>query len=190
MICRETKALDQQEFERRLQDSVGVERGPYLGWDTCNKAMIRHWCDAMGDSNPVYSDPAAAATIGGDGAGVLAPPTMLQAWTMTGYGNTHPEGSDKRHPLPALELLDSAGYQAVVATNCEQEYFLPISEGDDIKNYSSVESISEQKITALGVGYFVTQLMEYRNQRDEKVGEMRFRILKYKPHDRTEAEAD
>lgn len=182
--------MNQQEFEQQLQDSVGVERGPYLGWDACNKAMIRHWCDAMGDSNPVYADPQAAVAIGGDGSGVLAPPTMLQAWTMVGYGGTHPPGSDERHPVPALDVLDAAGYQAVVATNCEQEYFQAIAEGDDIKSYSSIESISEQKTTALGVGYFVTQLMQYRNQRDEKVGEMRFRILKYKPHDRTAVEAD
>jgi len=31
------------------------------------------------------------------------------------------------------------------------------------------------------VGYFVTQLTEYRNQHGEVVGTMRFRILKYKP---------
>jgi len=42
--------------------------------------MIRHWCDAVGDGNPVYTDREfAAKSVHG---GIVAPPTMLQAWTM------------------------------------------------------------------------------------------------------------
>ena len=46
--------------------------------------MIRHWCEAMGDTNPVYIDAeAAAASVHG---GIVAPPTMLQAWVMRPFG--------------------------------------------------------------------------------------------------------
>ena len=44
--------------------------------------MIRHWCDAMGDRNPVYTDAEAAANS--VHKGIVAPPTMLQAWTLRG----------------------------------------------------------------------------------------------------------
>ncbi|MFK8018662.1 MAG: MaoC family dehydratase N-terminal domain-containing protein [Pseudomonadales bacterium] len=174
--------MDQKELEAALQASVGLSRGPYLGWDTVNRAMIRHWCEAMGDENPAYRNPNAAQLVGGHSDGVVAPATMLQAWTMVGFNGEHPEGSDTNHPVPVLDLFDQAGYKAVVATNCEQEYFAPVREGDDLRNYSVIESISGQKTTGLGVGYFVTQLMQFKNQREELVGEMRFRILKYKPH--------
>ncbi|MFD7436900.1 OB-fold domain-containing protein [Streptomyces sp. NPDC059861] len=43
------------------------------GKDPVNLPMIRHWCEALGDTNPAYTGP-----------GAVAPPTMLQAWTMAG----------------------------------------------------------------------------------------------------------
>ena len=168
-------------LEEKLRSCVGAKAGPFLAWDSVNRAMIRHWCEAMGDKNPVYSDPAVAAPMGAPAGAVIAPPTMMQAWTMTGFGAQHPPGSDTREQNPAMPYLKEYGYLAVVATDCEQEYMLPICEGDDINSRSTIESVSGRKTTALGVGYFVTQLTEYRNQHDEVVGAMRFRILKYTP---------
>ena len=173
---------DLNAFEKQLQSFVGAEAGPFLAWDRVNRAMIRHWCEAMGDANPAYHDTAVAAQLGAPAGAVMAPPTMMQAWTMTGFAGEHPPGSDTRESMPVLPIFDRQGYAAVVATNCEQEYLQPICEGDDINGRSSIESVSGRKTTGLGVGYFVTQLTEFRNQRNEVVGNMRFRILKYKPH--------
>ena len=44
-----------------------------------------------------------------------------------------------------------------------------------------VESISDEKQTRLGTGYFVTWLTTYTDQDDEVVGRQRFRILKFRP---------
>ncbi len=55
---------------------------PTEGPDAVNQAMIRHWVEALGDRNPVYVDDVAARQEGFPG--VIAPPTMLQAWTMRG----------------------------------------------------------------------------------------------------------
>ena len=52
------------------------------GQDPVNQPMIRHWVEAMGDLNPVYVDDAAARDAGFPG--IIAPPTMLQAWIMRG----------------------------------------------------------------------------------------------------------
>jgi len=107
---------------------------------------------------------------------------MMQAWTMVGYGGKHPPGSDDREPMAVLPVLEASGYPAVVAVNCEQAYARYILEGDEIYHHSTIEAISQEKTTALGVGFFVTQLCTYYNQREEVVGTMRFRVLKYRPH--------
>lgn len=154
--------------------------GPYYGWDAVNRAMIRHWCEAMGDSNPIYTDPEAGAANGH--GGIVAPPAMLQAWAMRGFGGRWAPGSAQQEPFAVLEVLEQAGYPAVVAVNCEQEYLQYLGEGDEVHFRSRIESISEEKTTALGVGFFVTELSEYFNQREEKIALMRFRVFKYKGH--------
>jgi MaoC dehydratase-like protein len=50
--------------------------------------MIRHWVDAIGDDNPIYIDEAAAQAAGHPG--IVAPPAMIQVWTMMGLGGERP----------------------------------------------------------------------------------------------------
>lgn len=136
------------------------------GKDPVNEPMIRHWCEAMGDTGPAYRGP-----------GAVAPPTMLQAWTMGGLSG-HPGRSAAHEALFAL--LDEAGCTSVVATDCEQEYLRPLRPGDRITFDSVIESVSPRKTTKLGAGYFVTTRMDVRAD-GEPAGTHRFRILKYAP---------
>jgi uncharacterized protein len=147
-------------YEGRAAATAGV------GKDLVNEPMIRHWCEAMGDANPAYTGPDAAA-----------PPTMLQAWTMGGLsGHTdRPAAQDE-----LFALLDGAGYTSVVATDCEQEYLRPLRPGDRITFDAVIESVSELKTTKLGTGHFVTTRMDVRAD-GEQAGTHRFRILKYAP---------
>ncbi|MFK0255335.1 bifunctional MaoC family dehydratase N-terminal/OB-fold nucleic acid binding domain-containing protein [Streptomyces sp. NPDC090445] len=136
------------------------------GKDPVNEAMIRHWCEAMGDANPAYTGPDA-----------IAPPTMLQAWTMGGLsGHTARSGAYDE----LLALLDGAGCTSVVATDCEQEYLRPLRPGDTVTFDAVIESVSPRKTTRLGSGHFVTTRMDIRAG-GEPVGTHRFRILKYAP---------
>lgn len=173
--------LDQQQLESRLAAITGVIVGPMKGWDAVNQPMIRQWCDAMGDNNPLYTDPAFAASS--QYGEIIAPPTMIQAWTMAGYTGERPPGSVG---LPEgadnhFDLLTDGGYLSVVAVNCDQEYLQPLKLGDEIHHTTMLESVSEKKQTALGEGYFTTELYSFYNQRDEQVVEMRFRLLRFKP---------
>ncbi|MFJ6410416.1 bifunctional MaoC family dehydratase N-terminal/OB-fold nucleic acid binding domain-containing protein [Streptomyces hydrogenans] len=136
------------------------------GRDPVNLPMIRHWCEAMGDRHPAYRGPDA-----------VAPPTMLQAWTMGGLSG-HEGRSEEYGEL--LGLLDGAGYTSVVATDCEQEYVRPLRPGDEITFDAVVESVSPRKTTKLGTGHFVTTRMDVRAG-GELAGTHRFRILKYAP---------
>jgi acyl dehydratase len=158
---------------------IGADTGPFRAWDAVNAPMIRHWCDALEDSCPIYTDPDAARAQGF--AGIVAPPTMLQAWTMDGYAGRRAPGSDASDPMAVLPVLEAAGYPGVVAVNCEQEYPRYLEVGEEIYHRSTIESISAEKTTALGVGYFVTQLCTYFNEHEEMVGSMRFRVFKYRP---------
>jgi acyl dehydratase len=45
---------------------------PRPGRDPVNQPMINNWVEALGDSNPVYVDEAAAKAAGFDG--IVAPP--------------------------------------------------------------------------------------------------------------------
>ncbi|GAA3094787.1 bifunctional MaoC family dehydratase N-terminal/OB-fold nucleic acid binding domain-containing protein [Streptomyces goshikiensis] len=134
--------------------------------DPVNEPMIRHWCEAMGDTSPSYTGPDA-----------IAPPTMLQAWTMGGLSG-HSDRSCAYDQL--LALLDGAGCTSVVATDCEQEYLRPLRPGDAVTFDAVIESVSARKTTKLGTGHFVTTRMDVRAN-GEPAGTHRFRILKYRP---------
>ncbi|MEU5307740.1 bifunctional MaoC family dehydratase N-terminal/OB-fold nucleic acid binding domain-containing protein [Streptomyces sp. NPDC021562] len=144
-----------------------------VGRDPVNLPMIRHWCEAMGDTNPAYRGPAA-----------VAPPTMLQAWTMGGLSG-HLGRTGAYDELMAL--LDGAGCTSVVATDCEQEYLRPLRPGDEIVFDTVIESVSGRKTTRLGTGHFVTTRTDVRAGGD-LVGTHRFRILKYAPRARPTAD--
>ena len=73
---------DLNAFEKQLQLFVGAEAGPFLAWDRVNRAMIRHWCEAMGDANPAYHNASVAAKLGAPAGAVMAPPTMMQALSL------------------------------------------------------------------------------------------------------------
>jgi hypothetical protein len=168
-----------------LQSFVGTEAGPFYAWDPVNAPMIRHWCEAMGDTNAIYTDLDAARAAGFGGR--VAPPTMLQAWSMMGYNGERAPGSDDRSAFAVLDVLEQAGYPGVVAVNCEQEYEQSLEEGDEVYYTAVLESISEEKQTALGTGFFCTELSTFYNQRDEVVGRMRFRVFRYRPKSGGEA---
>ncbi|GGX16093.1 bifunctional MaoC family dehydratase N-terminal/OB-fold nucleic acid binding domain-containing protein [Streptomyces lomondensis] len=161
-----------EEFDARLKAYEGRPAAVTgVGKDPVNAPMIRHWCEAMGDTHPAYTGPDA-----------VAPPTMLQVWTMGGLSG-HPGRAAAYDEL--LGLLDEAGCTAVVATDCEQEYLRPLRPGDEITFDSVIESVSDRKTTKLGTGYFVTTRTDVRAG-GELAGTHRFRILKYAPARRPE----
>ena len=152
-------------------------RPPTMARDPVNLAMVHHWCDAIGDENPVYTDPVAAASS--RHGGMVAPPTMLQAWAMTGL-RPPPVAPDEDVMGQLMQALDEAGYTSIVATNCEQDYPRYLREGDTVTMSAIIESISEEKQTALGKGIFVTLRQRYSVD-GELVGTMLFRVLKFRP---------
>ena len=168
-----------QELEKKLAAYVGIVQGPVeIAQDAVGEAMIRHWCEAMGDTNPAYLDPAAAKqTVHG---GLVAPPTMLQVWDMRGYAMTDPSTiQNKQRELHGV--FDAAGYTGVVATDTEQAFTRYLRPGDRVTSRTRIESISEPKTTALGDGYFIVTRTVFTDQKGEEVGWLGFRVLKFRP---------
>jgi len=172
-------------FRERLQALVGmpVTARPSVAPDPVNQAMIRHWAAAFEDENPAYTDPAfaAASRFGG----IVAPPCMLQTWTMatpkiTGIAARGGSPVELEGPN-LLAVLDEAGFTATLASNSEFEIARYLRLGDVVTAETVIESISDEKRTRIGAGHFVTWVTTYTDQRGAVVGRQRFRIFKFKP---------
>ena len=148
---------------------------PRAGRDPVNLPMIRNWVEAMGDRNPVYVDERAARAAGHPG--VVAPPAMIQVWTMPGL---HRDVSAGDPMSRILALFDDAGYVGVVATNCEQTYHRYLRPGEQVTISSALGDVVGPKQTALGTGWFINQHTTWRVG-DEDVAQQDWRILKFAP---------
>lgn len=175
-------------LEAKIAGYVGQKEGPpYTCPDVVNEPMIRHWCEVMGDENPVYTDAALAKdSVHG---GIVAPPTMMQTWDMRGYP-MHEPSQIQNTQRELHRIFDEAGYTGVVATNTEQEFTRYLSPRDSVTSETTIESISEEKATALGIGYFIVTRTAFQNQDGEDVGWLTFRVLKFKPAQQAAAAAD
>ena len=166
----------------RIGEPMGTG-GPSVAPDPVNLAMIRHWVDAFDDRNPVYLDAGAASRAGfGD---IVAPPAMLQTWTMP---RPRIEGIRARGGAPGeidpdtpVAVLAAAGFRGTLATNSELEFDRYLHVGEELSSASTLTSVSELKGTGLGVGYFVEWMNTYRTTAGEDVGRQRFRIFKFDP---------
>jgi len=148
---------------------------PRAGRHPVNQPMVDHWLDAMGDKNPIYVDEEAAKTAGHPG--IVAPPAMIQVWTMMGLGGVRAPDD----PLTKiLDLFDDAGYIGVVATNCEQTYHRYLRPGEEVSVAAELTDVVGPKRTALGEGFFITQKISWQVG-DEDVAEMMWRIMEFRP---------
>lgn len=190
MTCPPMSSVDTDDaaagFRAGLETFVGRplgDGGAHLAPDPVNIPMIRHWAAAFEDRNPVYTDPerAARSRFGR----IVAPPAMLQTWTMATpmiTGMAERGGSPVAQPADGLlPVLDRAGFTGTLASNSEFEFERYLHPGETVSSEAVVESISDQKQTRLGPGFFVTWVTTYRDGGGSVVGRHRFRILKFKP---------
>jgi uncharacterized protein len=167
--------------EKVAEITATVVAKPRAGRDPVNQPTINNWVEALGDRNPIYTDEAAARDAGHPG--IVAPPAMIQVWTMFGLGGERPTDD----PMgPMMKLFDDAGYVGVVATNCEQTYHRYLRPGEEVSIASEMRDVVGPKQTALGEGWFINQHITWRVG-DEDVAEMEWRILKFKPREAASA---
>jgi hypothetical protein len=177
--------MGKTEFRRKLDALIGQPTGgsgkPTVAPDPVNQPMIRHWCYALDDMNPVYLDPefAAESRFGG----IVSSPVMLQTWTMPA---PKIEGIAERGGVPMemgrnpASFIEDAGFTSIVATNSEFEIERYPRLDDVISVTQAFEDISDEKKTSLGTGHFVTWLSTYTDQNGEVLGRQRFRVFRFK----------
>jgi uncharacterized OB-fold protein/acyl dehydratase len=150
---------------------------PRQARDPVNLPAIRNWSDAIGDANPAYTDAEfAARSVHGE---LVAPPAMVQVWTMPGLQPTAAE--DGADPLgQMMRTLDEAGFPSVVATNCAQTYHRYLRHGEVLSLQAELTEVTGPKRTALGEGWFITTRNTWYSG-GEPVAEMDWRVLKFRP---------
>lgn len=171
---------DPDEFLALLRAEVGRAGTPQPARDPVNLSTIRAWCDAISDNNPLYIDADAAAD--GPHGEVVAPPAMLNVWTMAGLMSGAPIPRDPNEPRgKAYELLDRAGFPGVVAVNSDLTFDRYLRLGEHITATTRLVDVSEEKTTRLGVGHFVTTEAEFVDAAGDRVGALNFKVLRYRP---------
>jgi uncharacterized OB-fold protein/acyl dehydratase len=152
-------------------------------------AAIADWCDAMGDANPCYTDPEYAAKS--RHGGIVAPPATLDIWQRPGLPAQAP-GVKRLGPDPlsrVMKMIEEDGFIGVVAVNSELEITRYLRPGDLVQGQQLLEDVSEEKQTGLGIGHFITTRTRFTTVDGEHVGDLLFRILKFRPGTGTPAPA-
>lgn len=168
--------MTDQDWMTEVRTYVGKQYGRIYAWDKVNSPMIRQWCELMGVTVKTNSE-----------GKIIAPPAMLQVWCMEGpVQNNYPPGSTTENPYEVLKQIEAHNFPSTVAVNSELTFDRDVVEGEDLYYTTRLEAISEEKTTGLGTGYFVTLIMDYfsiraKNGEDEKVGQLMFRVFKFRP---------
>ncbi|MFH1652054.1 MAG: MaoC family dehydratase N-terminal domain-containing protein, partial [Chloroflexota bacterium] len=133
-----------------LKQRIGVvwkPRRPYFNTQA-NPDTIRHYCDGIGDMNPLYVDPGYAKNT--KYGRLLAPPTWLYSvyWAAQGRG------------MPGVHAWHSGD---------KWEFYLPIKEGDTISYTNEMVDVQVKESQMAGKTVIQYHDIRYYNQRGELV---------------------
>ena len=165
----------------RLAALLDQRLGPYCSFNPVTRTQVWQWCSAMGEQSPLYLDCEYQAATEFAGMGAVAPPAMLQMWTMRDFNEQYAPGSTAEHPYPVMKELESLGFPANVAVSYDLQFKRYLVEGDRVQHYKTVLNISELKSTSLGEGHFFTDRMEYLDQAGDTVAEALITYFQYRP---------
>lgn len=142
----------------------------------CSEPLIRHWCEAIEDGNPLYLDQDYAKSQGF--SGIVAPPGMNSTFSIP-YRWPQPEAGGSSNLHFRLKRLMNLPVGVVVEN--ETEYLRFVELGDRLFMSSRLASMTGPKTTRLGEGYFWVMEGITRNQRDEITAKSRMTMFAYNP---------
>jgi hypothetical protein len=160
-----------QSESEKLQRLKGHRLGPYLSHNPVSVTQIWQWCTAMGDNNPSYHP----------GPQQIAPPAMMQMWTMRDFNDQYAPGSTSAAPYQVFEDMRALGYPANVAVSYDIQFNRYLRVGERAKHFTTVVAISDCKTTRLGTGYFVTERVEYLTYDETSFAEALITYFQYQP---------
>jgi acyl dehydratase len=166
---------------------TGRRNGPYQSHNPVSRVQIWQWCSALGDKNPLYLDSEYQNAHGF--ARAVAPPGMMQMWTMRDVNLEYAPGSTDAPPYEVFDVLATKGFPDNVAVSYDVQFHRLLQEGERAHHYNTIASISELKTTALGQGFFVVEHAEFFNQDEELFAEAFITYFQYKAAGQEAAEA-
>ena len=156
---------------QRLASLKGHRLGPYHSHNPVSATQIWQWCSVIGDNNPLYHP----------GDHQVAPPAMMQMWTMRDVNDCYAPGSTDAPPYRVFDELTALGYPANVAVSYDISFYRYLRVGECAQHYTSIANISDRKSTALGTGYFVTERVKYLTLDDTAFAEALITYFQYQP---------
>lgn len=165
--------------ELDLDALKGHRLGPYNSFNPVSRVQIWQWTSAMGDRSPLYLDDAYRA--GTEFDRVVAPPAMMQMWTMRDINDNYAPGSTDAPPYQIFDTLTENGFPGNVAVSYDITFHRYLLEGERAHHYTTVVNITDLKKTALGEGHFVTERVEYLDQDEKLFAEALITYFQYKP---------
>lgn len=139
---------------QQLEALIGHRLGPYQSFNAVSSTQIWQWCSAMGDENPNYQP----------GEFQIAPPAMMQMWTMRDINDNYAPGSTDARPYQVFDDMKAMGYDSNVAVSYDIRFLRYLQPGERPHHFTTVVKISDKKTTGLGIGFFVTEQVEYLTQ--------------------------
>ncbi len=179
--------MPENNIELDLQALQGHRLGPYNSFNPVSRVQIWQWTSAMGDRNPLYLDDAYRA--GSEFDRVVAPPAMMQMWTMRDINDQYAPGSTDAPPYQIFDTLSENGFPGNVAVSYDITFHRYLQEGDRAHHYTTVVNITDLKTTALGEGHFVTERVEYLDQGEQLFAEALITYFQYRPAEQAVDEA-
>lgn len=142
-----------------------------------NAPMIWNFCEVVQDANPVYwdADFAQKSRFGR----VIAPPHMIMTasgghWWAPDYVKERErkalsdQGDNPNEHVS--QIVHKFGYTTATNVTREDEFLTPYGPGDGrLKMRSFVQDVSEEKQTRVGKGVFITTIIEYRTEKDDRL---------------------
>ncbi|MBI2871656.1 MAG: MaoC family dehydratase N-terminal domain-containing protein [Chloroflexi bacterium] len=143
-------AVITQEMVEDVRRRIGVEHHPTALFNTqATRDAIRHFCDGIGDANPLFRDPAYARKS--RYGGIVAPPCFLgSVYWVTG-----------RVGFPGIHAWNAGS---------DWEFCLPVREGDTLSCSTRLVDVQEKRSRAAGRSFIEYVEGVYRNQTGEMVG--------------------
>jgi acyl dehydratase len=142
------------EFDRSILGQVFDE----TSFPPITKEEIFEFAAALGETNPLYTDEAAAAK--GPYGALVAPPTLITKLRAKKFTPEH---------LPRFGKVGFDGGR-------DAEIYAPVRPGDELTMVSTIHDIYE-KTGRTGSMYFIVIRNEVKNQKGEKVAVIDHRIM-------------
>jgi acyl dehydratase len=154
---------------------VGRDQPDMIATDEVCPQMIRHWCEAMEDANPLYTDEEYARQS--KYRSIIAPPPMIWSWVIPPLW---PPSEPPKIWRDILRACAQGGFEQIVDTDVDMEFYRPLRPGDRVTAAARLYDVSKEKQTRLGRGHFVTVESAYRNQDSQPVCRQRVTLFIYR----------